>query len=201
MQGDVAIDPESGAPLAREREFPFDGSFHRGGGRFYFHDPPSAVSARTPDPDEHTAWDDDREGALTTGEPKSSVDALKSYFKREADAHGAYETDVLAPGLTAFEQLKLHVDAIDEFVWYAAAERIHRKGAAVPWMVGCVVPKCPHCRSDCKPGKGEVRCASSPNVHGHVRGAIHERVAELYGATWGEEIERLTFMDAPGADA
>ena len=201
MRGETAIDPESGAQLSLEREFPFDGSFHRSGEGTYFHNPPEAVSARTPDPDEHAAWDESREGALTTGADTSSPEALTAHFRREADAFDSYELDAIRAASTAFRTVRREAPrALDEFAWYSVAQRLHTKGHHVRWMRDSVLPKCPHCRSACKPSPSGVRCASAPNDHGHVREAIHARVADVYLAAFGEEIDRVTAFDPPEAD-
>lgn len=205
MRGDISIDPQSGAELAREREYPFDGTFHITSDA-HFHDPPSAVSARTPDPDTFAAWSPDREGALTTGEFLSTADALTAHIRRAADSEGEVDPKRDRAANLALKQVfaaygEPHESRpIDTFTLYAVAQRLHEKGYGVRWLRDHIVPRCPHCRSACKPGYDGVRCASDPNGHGHVRDDIHEKVAAVYEKVWDAEIDRVTAFDPPEAD-
>lgn len=210
MRGTIAIDPESGARLSRESEYPYDGSFTRDDEGKYFHNPPSAVKAQTPIKDQHADnacsadWNSTREGALTTGELNSKHTALGAYFRRQAEAHGEHDPKVARKAGLAFKQLRSSTDAIDVFVWYATAQRLHEKGFDVRWMRGSVEPRCPVCLSACKPDYPGFRCASAPSEHRNVDAKIHHRVAEVHEATWGDEEgyekpERVTAFDPPEA--
>lgn len=204
MRGDIAIDPQSGAELSSEREYPFDGTFHITSDA-HFHDPPSAVSARTPDPDTYAAWSEEREGALTTGELLSTTEALTAHFRRSAHSEDDPNPKRARAANLAFKQVFAAYEGpgasrpIDVFAWYAVAQRLDAKGYDVRWMRDHIIPRCPHCTSSCKPGYDGVRCASAPMDHGHIRDAIHETVAEIYEKVWDGEIERVTAFDPPEA--
>lgn len=204
-RGEISLDPQSGAELGREREYPFDGTFHITSDRHY-HDPPSAVSARTPDRDTFAAWSPDREGALTTGEFHTTAEGLTAHFRRSADAEDDVDPKRARAANLAFKQVFAAYQGpeesrpIDVFAWYTVAQRLHEKGHAVRWMRDHIMPRCPHCRSACKPGYDGVRCASDPNRHGHVRDDIHELVADIYAKVWGDDIERVTAFDPPEAE-
>lgn len=184
MIGPVAFDPDSGAPLSEDRYYHPDFS----GGR--------DVGAATPEPHPLAAWDGSREGALTNGELRSSGVGLTAYFRRMRSNAGL-PAAIDSPAALAIKQLKA-TDAIDAFVWLAAAERLATNGHWSAWMLDHYVPRCPHCASRCKfdaSKSPEPRCASAPNDHGHVGVDIRDRVGELYVAAFDEQYRAILLED------
>ena len=192
MIQEAAFDPESGAPLSREKHWT---PWHR-------------VGVRTPVEDPQAEWHAGREGALTNGELQSSQQGLLGYFRRvHRDARDP-NPELDRTAALALKRLK-SVDAtdhaaagaLDAIVWLALAERLAAKGHWVAWMLDHFVPRCPHCASALKFRRGvwalEAVCASSPNRHGTVDDAIHDAVATLYRAAFddaaADDVLTLTF--------
>lgn len=185
MINECAFDPESGAPLTEDKEYPM--WFDRAGVRTV--------------QDDGLAYTPSREGALTNGELVSSADGLLGYFRRRAravrddDPDGALE----CAAASTIRQLRrasqgdetdhaIGQSALDIEVWFATAERLAQRGHWAAWMFDQAIPRCPHCRSRVKVreavGEAGLVCASAPNRHGRVNEAIAERVRTLYRAAF-----------------
>lgn len=179
-----AFDPDSGAPLEDNKQYPPGVRDGRDQGRRLVQEHPLAVSGN---------WLDEREGSMTNGELVSSASGLLGYFRR---AH----RDVRDPdpaldraAAAAIKQVRatdVGRGAIDTFAWYTTAERLARKGHWVAWMLDQCIPRCPHCRSELKfrPGVSRLEgvCATNPHRHGAVDDAVRERVAQLYEAAFDQ---------------
>lgn len=189
------FDPETGAPLSEEKNYPSGTDRYRTG-------------VRTPVEHPDSAWKPSREGALTNGELRSSREGLLGYFER---VHRIYTSDpnprIDMAAATALRYLKSGDHSTyteDSFIWYALAERIHRQlGIYTGWMLHFAVPRCPYCASECCFEEGvwhkEAVCASQRSAtvipdelkeqgyepgHGNVDSAIRERVINLYNAAF-----------------
>lgn len=80
---------------------------------------------------------------------------------------------------------------IDTFVWYALAERLHRKGYWVSCMIDHALPRCPHCHGRAKFQRGArliAYCVSS-GEHGMIHDDLLERITEIYNSAFDEPIE------------
>jgi hypothetical protein len=181
MIQDRAFDPGSGAPLSPDKDYPPGARAGRDQG------------ARTPVEHPHAAWTRGREGALTNGELVSSAEGLLGYFRRSHRQVRPPAAGLDCAAALAIKRLKAADDrAMDALVWYALAERLARKGHWTAWMLDHAIPRCPRCRSQLKfrPGVDGLEgvCASAPNRHGAVDGAIREHIRVLYDAAFDESI-------------
>ena len=92
MINECAFDPNSGAPLSRDKEYPE--WFDRSGVRTV--------------KDDGLAFDSDREGALTNGELVSSAEGILGYFRRRSRAVRGGDPDpaLECAAATAIKQLR-----------------------------------------------------------------------------------------------
>lgn len=181
-----AFDPDSGAPLAAEKEFPPGVRAGRDQGRRLVENHPLAVTSD---------WGE-REGSMTNGELCSSGDGLLGYFRR---VHRKVRTPnpaldrAAAAAIRQVRRTDAGRRAADTFVWYVVAERLAQRGYWSAWMLDHCIPRCPYCRSMLKfrpaVGKLEGVCARNAHRHGAVDEAIRERIHELYAAAFGELLD------------
>lgn len=185
-----AFDPDSGAPLKRDKEFPPGARAGRDQGRRLVTEHPLAVT---------DDWLEKREGSMTNGELCSSTNGLLGYFRRvhrqvREDPDPALDR-AAATALKRIRGTESGTGAIDTFVWYVLAERLARKGHWAAWMLDQCIPRCPRCRSRLKfrPGVGGLEgvCATSPHRHGAVGDAVRERIRDLYAEAFDEQLESL----------
>ncbi|MFD1515096.1 hypothetical protein [Halomarina rubra] len=177
-----AFDPQSGAPLSRDRHYP--GAYRHG--------------VRTPLNHPNAEWDDSREGALTNGELRSAQQGLLGYFRRVQRQVRQPEPSIDRQAALALKRLKAATDAIDTFVWYALAEYLARQGHWVAWMLDHTHARSPHCASRVKfrpaVGRLEAVCASAPKAHGAVDEAIRDRVGDIYTAAFDEDLQEFRVL-------
>lgn len=185
MKGQHRFCPTSGAALSEEAHYVGPG-----------------IKLRAPiDGTVDESWTCD--GALTSGELISSCSALIAYFRRCRErADGPAEIDGKAA--LAIRRLKRANDAWDEWIWYASAERLTRKGFESEWMLAFADPRCPRCSSRVRiteaVGYPEIDCGVGCGVDSSDRSiAIYDRILEVYNAAFASDdeapIDRLQIYD------
>lgn len=171
-KGEDAICPQSGARLSLDRHPDEVGRPHR-----------------EPETDECSE--------MSTGAAESSTTALVTFFRRSYRAHHEdLDRELLRRAATVIQTLKRETDHVrDEWIWYAACERLHRQGFEVAWMRTQLNPVCPHCGSELTAElapKGEVlpKCGiNCRDDNRYVAGDIAEAVREAFNQAFDEEIE------------
>lgn len=193
-----AFDPDSGAPLETEKEFPPGVRSGRDQGRRAVEEHPLAVT---------DDWVRRREGSMTNGELVSSTDGLLGFFRRTQRQVREPDPALDRAAALAIRRIKRATNAQDEpigenaldvEVWYVAAERLARKGYWTAWMLDHAIPRCPHCSSQLKfrPAVGGLEgvCATSPSRHGAVDDAIREGIRALYAAAFDDRVDDLVLF-------
>lgn len=185
MKGTYAFDPVSGADLSEETHY-ID----------------SGIKLRAPiDESVDDSWTCD--GALTSGELVSSCSALIAYFRRCRDRVRAPES-IDSKAALAIRRCKAGSDAWDEWVWYATAERLARRGVDAVWMLAFCDPRCPRCSSRVRiePAVGYPRidCGANCGADSSDRSIeIYDRILDVYNAGFAgdddEPIESLRIYD------
>jgi len=176
MKGVHKFSPSSGAPLSRDRRYP------------------GTIPLREAL---------DGSGELSNGKLVSdTATALARYFKRmHQRRHDADDAELYQAAALAIKRLREH-DPWDCWLWYALAERLHRRDdvdADVAWMLDHVEARCPRCGSRLQyepsvSGYANAKCASSCGA-GHTDRTVEivERVLDLYADTF-DEIDRITLF-------
>lgn len=193
MIQEQAFDPESGAPLSEDKEYP---PWYATGVRQVEQDPVTS----TVGPDGAAQWHGGREGALTNGELESSRRGLLGYFRRVLRKSRDPDPKLEMAAASALRKLKA-VDSrpIDTTVWWALAERLAQEGHWSAWMFSHVIPRCPRCHSRLKFRAAvyemDAICATSPNRHGTVNDEIAEAVLELHEAAFDDVPDEPVYFD------
>jgi len=145
----------------------------------------------------------DGSGELSNGKLVSdSATALARYFKRmHQRRHDSEDADLYRAAALAIKRLR-EQDPWDCWLWYALAERLHRKDHDVEWMLDHVEARCPRCSSQLQyepsvSGYANAKCASSCGADQHKDRTIEivTRILDLYADTFGE-IDRITLFSS-----
>lgn len=167
MKGQHKFAPRSGAALDREPEYP------------------GTIPLREAL---------DGSGELSNGTLVSeSGEAIVRYFRRCHQRHHDEAPDCYAAAALAVKRLRAE-DPWDVWVWYALAERLHRKGYDVAWMFAHAEPRCPRCSSrlqfdDAAAGYPYAKCGASCSPQPDRTIEIHERVEAVYETAFDEDLD------------
>ena len=142
----------------------------------------------------------DGSGELSNGKLVSDdAIALLRYFKRmHHRRHDIEDVDLYRAAALAIKRLRQH-DPWDCWLWFALAERLHRKDFETAWMLDHVEARCPRCSSRLRfepsvTGYAKAMCASSCGADSQDRTIeIVERILNLYADTFGE-VDRITLF-------
>jgi len=175
MKGQHKFSPSTGAELSRDRRYP------------------GSIPLREAL---------DGSGELSNGKLVSDTStALARYFKRTHQRrHQDDDGELYRAAALAIARLRQH-DPWDCWLWYAAAERLHRKGFDVAWMLDHVEARCPRCSSRLQyepsvSGYAHAMCASSCGADSNDRTIeIVDRILDLYEAAFGDTINEITLLD------
>jgi len=146
----------------------------------------------------------DGSGELSNGKLVSnSSTALLRYFKRmHQRRHPSKDPDLYRAAALAIKRLR-EEDPWDCWLWYAAAERLHRRGFDAEWMLDHVEARCPRCSSQLQhepslTGYAHTKCASScgADASNDRTVAIVDRILDLYEAAFDEAIDSITLFDS-----
>lgn len=181
MLGTIRFDPETGAPLSEDKEYP---PYERGG----------RSGVRSPQRHPDSPWTPGRDAALTNGELESSGQGLLGYFERVHRQIRDPKPELDRAAALGVKRIKADHDGIyDSMAWLVLAEYLCRRGYWVTWMLDYFTPRCPDCASSLKFKQGVDPigyCASSAD-HGDVDDRIRDLVVEHYNETFAEHVGRI----------
>lgn len=144
----------------------------------------------------------DGSGELSNGKLVSDDStALKRYFKRmHQRRHDETDSDLYRAASLGILRLR-ESDPWDCWLWYALAERLHRKGHEVEWMLDHVEARCPRCSSRLQyepsaTGYTHAKCASSCGADSSNDRTVEivERILDLYQTAFDEDLDQITLF-------
>ena len=144
----------------------------------------------------------DGSGELSNGKLVSDdATALLRYFKRmHQRRHDTEDAALYQAAALAIKRLR-EADPWDCWLWYAAAERLHRRDFDVEWMLDHVEARCPRCSSQLQyepsvTGYAFAKCASSCGADSSNDRTIEivEEVLDLYAVAFDEDLIRITLF-------